>query len=93
MIVCRNCKMLEYDSEGIDINKTRASKECDIFLYWYFLNKNFSCEPYLCNSRHDLILKDVILNRAEDYYENNNKELLKEKAKINIENYLKRKKI
>ena len=23
-------------SEGIDVNKTRASKECDICHYWYF---------------------------------------------------------
>ena len=32
--------MLEYDridiSKGIDINKTNASKECDICHYWYF---------------------------------------------------------
>ena len=26
-------------SEGIDVNKTSASKECDICCYWYFLNK------------------------------------------------------
>ena len=36
--------MLYYDdtvdfSEGIDINKTGASKECDICHYWYILNK------------------------------------------------------
>ena len=34
--------MLYYDridaSEGIDVNKTGASKECDICHYWYFLN-------------------------------------------------------
>ena len=24
-------------SEGTDINKTSASKECDVFHYWYFL--------------------------------------------------------
>ena len=40
--VFMNYKMLEYDridlSEGIDINKTSASKECDICHYWYFLN-------------------------------------------------------
>ena len=36
--------------------------------------------------------KEVILNRAKDYYENN-KELLREREeKINTENYLKRKK-
>ena len=44
MIAFMNYKMLEYDkihiSEGIDINKTSASKECDICHYWYFLNKN-----------------------------------------------------
>ena len=32
--------MLYYDridvSEGIDINKTNALKECDICHYWYF---------------------------------------------------------
>ena len=25
-------------SEGIDVNKTRASKECNICHCWYFLN-------------------------------------------------------
>ena len=28
-------------SEGIDINKTSASKECNICHYWYFLDKVF----------------------------------------------------
>ena len=36
--------MLYYDgtdvSEGIDVNKTNASKECDTW-YWYFLNYSF----------------------------------------------------
>ena len=37
--------------------------------------------------------KEVILNRAKDYYENN-KELLRERQqKINIENYQKKKNI
>ena len=53
--------MLEYDkidiSEGIDINKTNKSKECDIFHYWYFLDKNFINEKYLCNGCHDLMQK------------------------------------
>ena len=34
--------MLYFDktdiSEGIDANKTSASKECYIYPYWYFLN-------------------------------------------------------
>ena len=52
--------MLEYDridiSEGIDINKTNVSKECDIYHYWYFLGKNFKYEPYYCYGCHDLML-------------------------------------
>ena len=51
--------MLEYDridiSEGIDINKANKSKKCDICHYWYFLNKNYHYEKYLCNGCHDLM--------------------------------------
>ena len=40
-----NIKMPYFDRidvfEGIDVNKTSASKECDICDYWYFLNKVF----------------------------------------------------
>ena len=42
-------KMIYYDkidvSEGIDVNKTIASKECDVFHYWYFLNFSFKFQP------------------------------------------------
>ena len=58
--------MLEYDkidiSEGIDINKTNASKECDICNYWYFLDKNFIYESYICNGYHDLMQKAMNFN-------------------------------
>ena len=58
--------MLEYDridiSEGININKTNASKECNICHYWYFLSKNFNYEPYLCNGCHDLMQKAMNFN-------------------------------
>ena len=58
--------MLEYDkidiSEGIDINKTNASKECDICNYWYFLDKNFKYESYICNGYHDLMQKAMNFN-------------------------------
>ena len=68
MIVCLNYKMLKYGriniSEGIDINKTSASKECDICYYCYFLDKNFSYEPYLCNRCHDLMQKAMNFNDA-----------------------------
>ena len=52
-------KMLEYDriniSEGIDINKTSASKNYDICHYWYFKDIGFKYELYLCNGFHDLM--------------------------------------
>ena len=58
--------MLECDkidiSEDIDINKTSASKGCDISHCWYFLNENFSYEPYLCNGCHDLMQKAMNFN-------------------------------
>ena len=58
--------MLEYDridiSEGLDINKINATKECDISRYWYLLDKNFKSEPYLCNSCHDLVEKTMDFN-------------------------------
>ena len=58
--------MLEYDridiSEGIDIDKTNKSKECDICHYWYFLDKNFSYEKYFCNNCHDLMQKAMSFN-------------------------------
>ena len=58
--------MLEYDridiSEGIDTNKTSASKECNICHYWYLLDKNFNYEPYLCNGCHDLMLNTINFN-------------------------------
>ena len=44
-----------YISEGIDINKTNVSKERDLCHYWYFLDKNFNYEPYICNGCHDLM--------------------------------------
>ena len=53
--------MLEYDridaSEGLDVNKANASKECDICHYWYFLDNGFKNKSYLCNGCHDLMQK------------------------------------
>ena len=58
--------MLEHDktdiSEWIDINKTNASKECSIYYYWYFLDKNFKYEPYLYNGCNDLMQKAMNFN-------------------------------
>ena len=38
------------------INK---SKECNICHCWYFLDKNFNYDPYLCNGCHDLMQKGM----------------------------------
>ena len=66
MIVCMNYKIVQYDkidiSEGIGINKTSASKQCDVCHYWYFLNIKFSYEPYLCNGCHNLMQKAMNFN-------------------------------
>ena len=51
--------MLEYEridiSEGIDLNKTNLSKDCDICHCWYFKYFGFKYQPYLCNGCHDLM--------------------------------------
>ena len=49
-------------SKGIDVNKTSASKECDICHYWYFLNYSFKFQPNVCNRCHDLLMMSVNLS-------------------------------
>ena len=64
--------MLEYDrvdiSEGIDINKTNASKECRICHYWYFKYSGFKYEPHLCNGCHILMQKAISFNNIAIVY-------------------------
>ena len=48
--------------EVIDINKTNESKECDIFHYWYFLDKGFRFQSYAYNDGHDLLRLSINLN-------------------------------
>ena len=50
------------NSEGIDINKTNASKECHILHYWNFLDGGFRYEPCLCNGSHGLMQKSMNFN-------------------------------
>ena len=49
-------------SEGIDVNKKSASKECDICHYWYFLNWSFKFQPNVCNRCHGLLMMSLILS-------------------------------
>ena len=46
-------------SEGIDFNKTSASKERDICHYWYFLNFSFRFQANVCNRCHDLLMMSM----------------------------------
>ena len=50
--------MLQYQkidiSEGIDVYKTRASKECELCHYWFFKDVRFKFE-HVCNGCHDLL--------------------------------------
>ena len=58
--------MLYYDrievSEGIDINKTSGSNNYDTCQYWYFLNKGFKFQQYVCNRCHDLLIISMNLS-------------------------------
>ena len=49
-------------SEGTDVNKTSASKECDICHYWYFSNYSFKFQPNISNRCHDLLLMSMNLS-------------------------------
>ena len=64
--------MLEYNridiSEGIDVNKTSASKECDICHYWYFKHICFKYEPYLCDGCDDLMQRAKSFNDVAIVY-------------------------
>ena len=57
-------------SEGIDINKTSASKECELCHYWFFKDIGFKFEERVCNRCHDLLtmvyfLKNVAILSAK----------------------------
>ena len=49
-------------SEGIDVNETRALKECDICHYWYFLNYGFKFQRNVYNRCHDLLMMSMNLS-------------------------------
>ena len=61
-----NIKMLYYDridvSEGVDVNKTSESKECDTWHYWYFSDKGYKFQPNVCNGWHGLLMMSMNLS-------------------------------
>ena len=57
-------------SEEIDINKTSASKECELCHYWFFKDVRFKFEEHVCNGCHDLLtmaysLKNIAILSAK----------------------------
>ena len=66
--------MLQYQkidvSEGINVNKTSASKECGLCHYWFFKDIGFTFEEHVCNGCHGLLtmtnsLKDIAILSAK----------------------------
>ena len=66
--------MLQYQKVGVleetDVNKTSASKECELCHYWFFKDIGFKFEEYVCNKCHDLLtiaysLKDIAILNAK----------------------------
>ena len=49
-------------SEGTDVNKISASKDCDIFHFWYFVNYSFKFQPNVCNRCYDLLMMSINLS-------------------------------
>ena len=66
--------MLQYEktdaSEGIDVNKTSASRKCVLFHYCFFKDVGFKLEEHVCNRCHDLLtmacsLKNIAILSAK----------------------------
>ena len=65
--------MLEYDridlSEGIDVNKCEdTSRKYSLCQYYYFLNKNFNYQRYLCDGCHDMSVKTLSMQHLTIIY-------------------------
>ena len=65
--------MKKYDiSEGIDVNKSSNSKDSSLCHFWYFIDKNFNYEPYLCNGSHSMSMKVVSIKSSAIIYSKGN---------------------
>ena len=53
--------MLAYEridiSVGIDVNTSDESKDCMLCPYWYFSDKSFCYQPYLCDGCYSMTQK------------------------------------
>ena len=69
--------MLEYDrielSEGIDTTQNKlVSRECWLCCFWFFVDKNFNYQQYLCNCCHDMSLKAISMQNLAIIYHRGN---------------------
>ena len=69
--------MLVYErsdiSDRIDVNESDKSKKCMLCHYRYFLDKNFSYRPYLCDGCYNMTqkcneLKNVVIIHIKKSY-------------------------
>ena len=67
-------KILQYEkidvSEEIEVNKTSASRECELCHHWFFKNVEFKFQEHVCNICHDLLtmaysLKNITILSAK----------------------------
>ena len=77
--------MLQYEkidvSEGIDTNKTSASKECMLCQYWYFKDVGFKFEPHVYNKCHDVLIA------SEDFVKYSKKQTQVKRVNISRNQY------
>ena len=69
--------MLEYDridiSEGIDVKKcNETSRQCSLCRFYYFLNKIFNYQTYLCGGCHDISTKATSMQNLAIIYDEGN---------------------
>ena len=69
----RIIKTLECDridlSEGIHVNRCEdTSRKCSFCKYYYFLNKNFNYQRYLCDGCHDMSAKALSMQHLTIIY-------------------------
>ena len=78
------------ETEGIDFekNKNSNSRQCEICSFYYFTNKNFRFQHYLCDGCHDLtMLKNITILKIRNYhYRIYFEHMTKDDAKKNLEN-------
>ena len=68
--------MLEYEKidflEGIDQNKSPSSGECNVCHCWFFIDRNFNYDNYLCNGCSDVMLKSISFKNVAIIYSKGN---------------------